>query len=193
MGSYDTSEYTYTPRRQVSETRPDPAPSVPMPRRSESSTPPAPQQSQGGTRNAPAYNRPAPQAAYNPGVPTIAALGGGLTPARIVKELPPEIREKSIKEIADYLMSAEVVSTKEESAIVEAIKDRQSRADYRAVVNNFYNLHCSKLPSEAGPSYYQAKEIRNEGGSKSVNFLDIAIISHDEGGRGSSRLEKICS
>ena len=203
MGSYDTGEYDYRPRRRISEgsgssnssssgSSSSSSSSSGSSRRTTSSSSSS-NANQGGTQNAPAVNRPAPQTNYDASLPTIAALGGGLSPARIVKELPVDVKEKSIKDVIDYLMSAEVVSTKEETRIVTEIQRRQGQNNYRVVVNNFHNLYNSKLPTEIVTAHYQKKERRTSSGNKSINFIDMAIISHDEGGKDSAyNLEKRC-
>ncbi|MBT7902354.1 hypothetical protein HN587_00715 [Candidatus Woesearchaeota archaeon] len=172
MGSYDTSE-SYTPRRSFSggsggeSSRGSSRPSVPL---RTSAAPPT-------TSSEPALNQ------YDPDLPTIVALGGGLTPSRIVKKLPDEVKTGKLIDAVNYLIKDEVLATKEEIAVAEAVKERMQAPDYRAIINEFYNYHNERLQTDELSTYLQEKDRQTEAGSTKINFCDIAIVSHDEGGR----------
>ena len=173
MGSYDTSEtYTPPPRRTFSGGGTG---SGGGSRR----TPPA----IGGGGSVPPASTPPPQSDYDPSLPSIVALGGGLTPSRIVKKVPDEVKEGKLIDVINYMIRAEVTSTKEEIAIAEAVRQRMGAADYRGIINQFYNYHNEKLRTDDLSTYLQRKERQTEEGTTHINFCDIAIVSHDEGGK----------
>lgn len=154
MSSYDTGE-TYTP----------PSRSI---RQSRSSMP---------EDTEPVVNND-----YEPGAPILISLGGGLTPSRIVKKLPEEYEEKTLLEVVKYVISADNIQTNEETTIAEAIRDRMTMTDYRAIVNNRYNYHNDRLREDILKNYLIGDERQTEGGAVKFNKTDIAIVSHDEGG-----------
>lgn len=117
----------------------------------------------------------------------LVAVGGGLTPARIVKKVDSAYLSKPLIEVIEYLISDEVATTKEEKNIVDAIKERMNKADYRAIINDFYNFHNDRLHSDKLEDYIVTKEREAEGGSYKYNFTDMAIVTHEEGG-----LERKC-
>ncbi|MBT5021231.1 hypothetical protein HOK51_04310 [Candidatus Woesearchaeota archaeon] len=121
---------------------------------------------------------------YDGSLPTLVALGGGLTPSRIVKKIPDEIKEGKLIQVVKYLINEEVLSTEDDVTVAEAVKQRMDRADYRAIINAFHNYHNDKLRTDDLSSYLQRKERQTEEGTTYINFCDIAIVSHDEGGKG---------
>jgi len=162
MGSYDSGE-SYTP----------PAPPR---RRSES---PAP--SRGGDAIGAAARAPVPQAEYDPQLKTIVALGGGLTPDRIVQPVPEEIRDGTLRDVVKYLMGDSVATRSEDRAVVEAVQSRMAAANYRLIINSTLNVSNSRL-DDSLIKYLTVKTHQGEDGDLKFNFADIAIVSHDEGG-----------
>lgn len=111
------------------------------------------------------------------------SVGGGLSPSRIVKKL--EKTDVLIRENLNYLVEYAKNNTAnaEERMILETINDRQSKSDYMVIVNQ----------GEAAPNrYLQDSRIENmtverNRGTVSFPYVDIAIVSAEEGG-----LEKLC-
>jgi hypothetical protein len=165
MGSYDTGE-TYTPepspvRRMVTDDAPATRPRV---RRT---------------------------AVYEPGLPILISLGGGLTPARIVKKLPEEYATKPLSEVVSYVLGAENITTPEEQSIAEAVRQRMGQRDYRVVINNSMNYHNERLGSDTLGDYLVKDQRETESGNLAFNKVDFAIVSQDEGGRGNRTLEQM--
>ena len=171
MGSYDTGECHISPRRST------PPRSAPAP----ASTPRVPEPANMEERAAEAVESYVPSAAYDPELKTIVALGGGLTPDRIVQPVPDEVRDGSLTDAVKYLMGEDVATRSEDRAVAEAVQARMSAADYRVIVNNTLNLGNDKM-SRPLTSYLQQKAQQGEDGELKFNFADIAIVSHDEGG-----------
>jgi hypothetical protein len=180
MGSFDTSEtvsrdsYREPPRSRRRET--DETPSTPrVPRTSDD-----------------AAVTPEPDMDYDR--PTLVSVGGGLTPARIVKKVDTSYLKKPTIEVINYLISDEVATTKEEKNIADAVRERMTKPDYRAIINDFYNFHNERLHSDHLKEYLTTKERQSEGGTLKYNFTDIAIVTHEEGGnKKMGDLEKKCS
>ncbi|MBN2051879.1 hypothetical protein JW756_00065 [Candidatus Woesearchaeota archaeon] len=183
MGSYDTGEVISRPSRSTRDT---------------SESPSSRSSSDSRSRSTPAssgYHAPAPNdsarverdASVDYERATLVAVGGGLTPARIVKKIDRAYLQKPMIETVEYLISDEVATTKEEKNIVDAIKERMRRTDYRAIINDFYNFHNERLKTDTLENYLITKEREAEGGTYKYNYADIAIVTHEEGG-----LEKKC-
>ena len=159
MGSYDTGE-----------TRFRPAP--PRRERTTPATPPA---------NVEDVVQPEATPDYDRSLKTIVALGGGLTPDRIVQPIPEEIRDGTLQGVVNYLMGAEVATRTEDIAIVEAVQARLAQNNYRVVVNQSLNLGTEALGRELG-QYLNEKSQQGEDGEMKYNFADLSIVTHDEGG-----------
>jgi len=179
MGSYDTGEVISRPSRPTRETSESPSRS--SERRS--------------TPEAAGYHAPAPNdsAAVERDTSidyeraTLVAIGGGLTPARIVKKVDAGYIKRPLIDVVNYLITDEVATTKEEKNIVDAIKERIRRSDYRVIINDFYNFHNERLRIDTLENYLVTKEREAEGGTYKYNYTDMAIVTHEEGG-----LEKKC-
>jgi len=168
MGSYDSGESVSRPAPRSDDSAPSRSPSR--------NSPIMPNDSADVRTEAVDYNRP-----------TLIALGGGLTRARIVKKVDAEYITKPVIDVIKYLISDDVAATKEEKNIADAVKERMSRSDYRAIINEFYNFHNERLHTDNLDTYLLTKERQSEGGVSKYNYADIAIVSHEEGG-----LEKMC-
>ena len=177
MGSYDTGEVISRPSRSSdSSTRSRTSRSRATPRdppEPRGYTPPMPNDSTEVERDASIdYERA-----------TLVAVGGGLTPARIVKKVVSDYITKPLIEVVNYLISDEVATTKEEKNIVDAIQERMRQSDYRVIINDFYNFHNERLHTDTLEDYLVTKEREAEGGAYKYNFTDLAIVTHEEGGR----------
>ena len=116
-------------------------------------------------------------------LPTIISIGGGLSTMRIVKKVPDEIKTGEISGTVQYLLGE--ASTPEEIAVKEQVRERMTKADYRLVINSQYNLSNT---ATTGPTstYFKPTHREVDGNRVQFNILDIAIISHEEGGRTQS-------
>lgn len=180
MGSYDTGEVEVAPRTR--EHRPEPR--APEPRETAPYVPRSTStRSSGPTGDSPTNN-------YDPGLKTIAALGGGLTPDRIVQPIPETVRDGSLREVVKYLTGDDVASRPEDKAIAEAVRARMGQNNYRIIVNGVQNVSSSRIEDRVAP-YFTLKEQRGEDGPIKYNFVDLAIVSHDEGGRAYSTLDRL--
>jgi hypothetical protein len=176
MGSYDTSEVVSRPSRESSPSRE----TTSQRSTSRSTSPPS----------EPNYAAPRPndsaQAQRDASVDyeraTLIAVGGGLTPARIVKKIDNSYITKPMIETVNYLISDEVATTKEEKNIVDAIKERMRRQDYRVIINDFYTFHNERLNTDTLEAYLVTKDREAEGGTYKYNYADLAIVTHEEGG-----------
>ncbi len=130
---------------------------------------------------------------YDASLPILIALGGGLTPRRIVKKLvpPEEYQGKHLIEIIKYIISPEVSATEDEISIAEMVRVRMEKPDYRAIINDLYNVPNERLREDTMNQYLISKERETESGPIPFNYLDLAIVSHDEGGRRKSLEEKL--
>ncbi len=168
MGSYDTGE-NYTPRNWNANTSRE----TTTPQRSENVTP------------APNYvTNPSvtPSTSYD-GAPLLISLGGGLTPSRIVKKIPEEFGEKTLYDVVKYMLATENLVSNEETTIADAVRQRMQATDYRGIINNRFNYHNDRLKTDLLKTYLIGDERNTEGGTVKFNKADIAIVSHDEGGR----------
>ena len=174
MGSYDTSEtISRTPRGSREETPNNYESRVPRPSEE---------------------TEPTHAAEIDYEKPTLVSLGGGLTPARIVKKIDMSYIRKPAIDVVNYLISDEVATTKEEKNIADAVRERMGRSDYRAIINDHFNYHNDRLRTDLLKDYIVVKDRETEGGTLKYNFTDIAIVTHEEGGnKKMSDLEKKCS
>lgn len=128
----------------------------------------------------------------NPELPTYVAVGGGLSNRRIVTKLPQDLQgetpaESILVKIVKYVISPEVATSDSDRTIVEDVRERIEMPDSRLLINNppglgqSYNLGREHLQDKLG-LYLVAKAQRTGSGDVSVNFADIAIVTHDEGG-----------
>ncbi len=163
MGSYSTSEVSSAPR------------SI---RQSYASNTPTPRlETEAPTR---------PNNEVNTALPTIMSLGGGLSTTRIVKKVPDEVKAGGIGEAVRYLLGQ--ASTPEEIAVKEQVEQRMGRADYRLVINSQYNLSNTAATGQAN-TYFKPTHREVDGQRVQFNTLDLAVISHEEGGRAQRTLE----
>jgi len=123
----------------------------------------------------------------NAALPTIMALGGGLSTSRIVKKVPDEVKVAGIGEAVRYLLGA--ATSPEELAVKEQVEQRMGRADYRFVINSQYNLHNSGATASPVRTYFKPSTREVDGQRVQLNMVDLAIISHEEGGRAEKTLE----
>ncbi len=179
MGSYGTGELSAAPRRR----RSSPGSSGGGGRSSRNTTPPAPTEEPEPTPTTVSAN-------YDPDLKTVVALGGGLTPDRIVQPIPEEIRDQNLSHVVKYLMGDEVASRPEDRTIVDAVQERMEAPDYRIIVNDALNLGNERMQTPL-VQYLIQKTQQGEDGELKYNFADIAIVSHDEGGKPYSLEEKL--
>lgn len=170
MGSYDTGE-CYIPRRINS----TPASSGPPRRRAE---PPAPREREAEVSQPAQYS---PSSSYDPELKTIVALGGGLTPDRIVQPVPEEVRDGDLTGVVKYLTGEDVATRAEDRTIVEAVQERMREPDYRVIINDRLNYHNEKMSTPL-TTYLTQKTQAGEDGEFKYNFADIQIVTHEEGG-----------
>jgi hypothetical protein len=176
MGSYDTDE-TYTPpsrgvrlSREINSD--DQSRNVPVPQKFESEASTI-------------------QSTYNIGALLLVSLGGGLTPSRIVKKIPEEFAEKTISDVVEYMLSPSNLTSNEEIAIADAVSQRMRATDYRGIINNKFNYANNKLHEDILKTYLVGDERTNEQGTIKFNKADLAIVSHDEGGRKYYTIDKL--
>jgi hypothetical protein len=182
MGSYDTGEVSIAPRR-AREPEPELTERVSTP----AASAPAPAMDDRVTEAYRAGRRAT--SAYDPQLKTIVALGGGLTPDRIVQPLPDDVRDGNLMDVVKYLMGDQVATTSSDRAVAEAVQARMSRQDYRVIVNNTLNLGAAKMTKPL-IEYLVQKTQQGEDGELKFNFADVAIVSHDEGGMKAYRMNK---
>lgn len=120
---------------------------------------------------------------YEAGAPILVNLGGGLTPSRIVKKIPEEFEDKTLIEVVKYMITPDNLATNEETSIAEAVRDRMTAPDYMAIMNNRYNLLNDRLKTDVLKDYLMGDSRNTEGGEVKFNKVDMAIVSHDEGGK----------
>jgi hypothetical protein len=112
-----------------------------------------------------------------------------LTPDRIVYVIPVDVVEPeegrygTIREIVKYLISPEIATRPEDQTIVDAVKGRMEAPDYRLIINSTLNVHNDRIDDAINNYLYQKDQEGDEGNVK-FNFADIAIVTHDEGGKG---------
>ncbi len=179
MGSYDTGECTIMPRRSTS------ARSYTPPSRPRASEPDIEDRVGEAIEN---YQ--APSSSYDPELKTIVALGGGLTPDRIVQPVPEEVRDGDLTDVVKYMMGPEVATRPEDRTIVEAVQERMEKPNYRVIINSTLNFSNDKM-SRPLVQYLNQKNQEGEDGEIKFNFADIAIVSHEEGGNMYKPLERL--
>ena len=173
MGSYDTGEVSYNRRSTPTRTRTS--------------------SDSGGSGSARARPSATPRITsdYDPDMKTIVALGGGLTPDRIVKPVPTElVRDGSLQQVIDYMMGDEVATTTNDRAIAEEVRSRMQRSDYRLIVNEVNNLAAGSIGDQV-TGYTQQKTQNTEDGEVKFNYVNLAVVSHDEGGRPYRSLDSL--
>lgn len=125
-------------------------------------------------------------------LPTYVGVGGGLSNRRIVAKLPQDVQgepaaESSLVKIIKYVISPEVATSDVDRTVVEDVRQRVEMPDCRLLINNPaglgtpYNLGKEHLQDKLG-EYIVRKQQRTSTGSVEVNFCDIAVVTHDEGG-----------
>ncbi|MGV8087388.1 MAG: hypothetical protein ACP5N1_07185 [Candidatus Woesearchaeota archaeon] len=176
MGSYDTAESYTPPSRNVTPSRDTDS--------SESS------RSTNSTRDY-SVSMPAPVSTSYDGAPLLISLGGGLTPSRIVKKIPEEFSEKTLYDVVKYMLATENLVSTEETTIADAVRQRMQASDYRGIINSRFNYHNDRLKTDLLKTYLIGDERNTEGGPIKFNKADIAIVSHDEGGRKYYTIDKL--
>jgi hypothetical protein len=177
MGSYDTSE-TYTPPSRSE-------------RISEESGGSAHTRSPSTSRSDATQQSTTPMNTYYEGAPLLISLGGGLTPSRIVKKIPEEYESKTLYDVVKYMLATENLVSNEEMTIADAVRQRMGATDYRGIINSKYNYHNDRLKTDILKTYLIGDERSTEGGPIKFNKADIAIVSHDEGGRKYYTIDKL--
>jgi len=93
-----------------------------------------------------------------------------------------------LQKIVKYMISPEIAVTPEEQNVADNVRQRIELPDCRLLINNVaglgtpYNLGKEHLQDKLG-DYLVKKEQRTQGsGTVEVNFSDISIVTHDEGG-----------
>jgi hypothetical protein len=125
-------------------------------------------------------------------LPTYVGVGGGLSNRRVVKKLPQDLQgetpyESSLVKIIKYVISPDVATSDADQTVVEDVRERVEMPDCRLLINNPaglgtpYNLGREHLQDKLG-DYLVQKEQTTGNGTVKVNFCDIAIVTHDEGG-----------
>ena len=185
MGSYDTGECSVTPEpRRSSPRRSTPRREEPAPNPVRRVPPPEEETTEYSSvdeQAADAIEHYVPAAGYDPTLKTIVALGGGLTPDRIVQPVPEDVRDGSLLDVVKYLMSDDIATRSEDRAIVEAVQERMTKDDYRVIINDSLNFHNRRM-SKPLIQYLVPREQQGEDGPLKYNFADIAVVSHEEGG-----------
>jgi hypothetical protein len=136
--------------------------------------------------------RPAAEEA-DPALPTYVAVGGGLSNRRIVTKLPTDFGgespyESTLQKVVKYVISPEVATSPADAAVVDAVKERIELPDFRLLINNTpglgeaYNLAGREAFPQKLEEYLVKKSQRTASGTVDVNFCDIAVVTHDEGG-----------
>jgi len=168
MGSYDTGESYTPPSRNVSSLR-------------ETET----------VRSHETQPSTVPSSTYYEGAPLLISLGGGLTPSRIVKKIPEEFGEKTLYDVVKYMLATENLVSNEETTIADAVRQRMQASDYRGIINSRFNYHNDRLKTDLLKTYLIGDERNTEGGPIKFNKADIAIVSHDEGGRKHYTIDRL--
>ena len=178
MGSYDSTESSIVPNTS------SPPPRQTTPRRR--SAPASPSMPAPASPPAPATT---PQSSYDPEYKTIIALGGGLSPNRIVAPIPDTVRDGDIGMVIKYMMSDDVVVTTddritaENRSIADAVQERMGKSDWRLVINEALNYLGSSKVREPIVNYLTVKTQQGEDGTMKFNYADLAVLSHEEGGK----------
>lgn len=128
----------------------------------------------------------------DPELPTYVGVGGGLSNRRIVTKLPQDLYDSTpgecdLRQIIKYVISPEVATSDADQTVVDDVKQRLDMPDSRLLINNppglgeRYNLGIEHLEDKLG-DYLIKKTQRTGNGSVDVNYCDIAVVTHDEGG-----------
>lgn len=110
--------------------------------------------------------------------PYYCAIGGGLSPSRIVKKREPTAQEidKTIKNVLeDILASADGAG---DEAVAETIRNRRQKRDYMVCINGSAAVPNTCLDT----TKIKNSLVRRAVADRTVYFLDIAILSSEEGG-----------
>ena len=129
-----------------------------------------------------------PQQGIDATLPTIISLGGGLSTMRIVKKVPEQVKTADVTATVQYLMGE--ASTPEETAVKEQVRERMAKSDYRFIINSQYNLANTATTGPAS-TYFKTTHREVDGQRVPFNILDIAIVSHEEGGRARTLEERL--
>ena len=79
----------------------------------------------------------------------------------------------------------------EEMTIADAVRQRMQASDYRGIINNRFNYRNDRLQTDLLKTYLIGDQRDTEGGPIKFNKADIAIVSHDEGGRKYYTIDKL--
>ena len=133
-------------------------------------------------------------------LPTYVSVGGGLSNTRIVTKMPAQLGDvdtpqATLERVIKYMISSDVATSDQDRAVAEAIQERIAQPDCRVVINNYpglgtpFNYSREHLQDPMG-TYLVRKTQTTASGPKDVNFTDIAILTHDEGGYRT--LDRLC-
>jgi len=107
--------------------------------------------------------------------------------------MPEEIegsapKDLSLVAIMRYMTAPELQDSDVDRTVVDAVRERMELADCRVLVNNPaglgtpYNLGKEHL-EDSLQGYLILKDQQTGSGAIQVNFCDVTIITHDEGGK----------
>jgi hypothetical protein len=125
-------------------------------------------------------------------LPTYVGVGGGLSNRRIITKLPQELggerlKDTKLEQIIKYVISPEISTSDIDKLVVDAVNERIALPDCRLLINHTpglgrgYNLGKEHIQDSLG-TYLVKKNQRTSTGTIDVNFCDIAVVTHDEGG-----------
>ncbi|MFC1697989.1 hypothetical protein ACFL1H_06625 [Nanoarchaeota archaeon] len=105
------------------------------------------------------------------------AIGGGLSPSRIVKKMEKtdQVWNGSISNLVDYVIGHQ--ETDEDRMVVQTIENRREKDDYMVIING----------GEAEANTYLSgnvcdNTVTRQRGTVEFPFIDISIVSAEEGG-----------
>jgi len=137
------------------------------------------------------------EATSTPTVPTIIlepgteqnlyfSVGGGLSPSRIVKkiEATEELLGRNLMHLVEYV--GEHQDSDEERMIAQTVQNRQTKTDYLVIVNGGIARPNSYLSS----ANIRDAAVQKTRGEVSFPYIDIAIVSAEEGGTKDGKSEK---
>jgi hypothetical protein len=129
---------------------------------------------------------PSGSASFNPDLKTIVELGGGLGKTYITKVIPPEVLSNgdgTLRGVLDYMVEQAPLEG-HERGIKDMVGERLGMNDHRVIYNDRRTTERQTLEQTVKDSgVFYAKTISSETGPVTFNYLRMAIVTHDEGGR----------
>ena len=120
-------------------------------------------------------------------MPYIINVRGGMSKKGIVRQIPPEMTQRSLDDAIQYATRSDQLKDDDERAIADSIKQEMKKTGkYIIVLNGVDSVTAEKIKHEILDKYMtpQSKDLEN-GEQAQYGYAELAVASVQEGGKDS--------